>query len=187
MSKIRIGVFGAGRGMDIARNFMLLGCEIVAICDNHVERREKAAKTLDSSVAVYDDFDKFIEHDMDAVVLANYAHQHAPFAIRCMEAGKHVLCEKPLAINAEEGRRMIDKARTKGLLLMEAMISTLNPNFIMASSKLAEIAPIRHYSSYFCQYSSICQFDSTMKDNDYRIINKKDQDEIINKMRGEIE
>ena len=39
----------------------------------------------------------------------------------------------------------------------------------------------------FCQYSSICQFDSTMKDNDYRIINKKDQDEIINKMRGEIE
>ena len=39
----------------------------------------------------------------------------------------------------------------------------------------------------FCQYSSICQFDSTMKDNDYRVINKKDQDEIINKMRGEIE
>ncbi|MGL4797747.1 MAG: PD-(D/E)XK nuclease family protein [Paraclostridium sp.] len=39
----------------------------------------------------------------------------------------------------------------------------------------------------FCQFSSICQFDSTMKDNNYRIINKKDQDEIINKMRGEIE
>ena len=39
----------------------------------------------------------------------------------------------------------------------------------------------------FCHYSSICQFDSTMKDNDYRVINKKDQDEIINKMRGEIE
>lgn len=39
----------------------------------------------------------------------------------------------------------------------------------------------------FCQFSSICQFDSTMKDNNYKIINKKDQDEIINKMRGEIE
>ena len=37
MEKIRIGVFGVGRGMDIVRNFMLLGCEVVAICDNHKE------------------------------------------------------------------------------------------------------------------------------------------------------
>ena len=72
MGNLKIGVFGTGRGMDIARNFMLLGCDVVAICDNHAERREKAAKTLDSSVAVYDDFDKFIQHDMDAVVLANF-------------------------------------------------------------------------------------------------------------------
>ena len=39
----------------------------------------------------------------------------------------------------------------------------------------------------FCSFSSICQFDSTFKDNNYRIINKKSQDEIINKMRGEVE
>ena len=93
MSNLKIGVFGTGRGMDIARNFMLLGCEVVAICDNHVERREKAAKTLDSSVAVYDDFDKFIEHDMDAVVLANFFHEHAPYAIKCFEKGLHVYSE----------------------------------------------------------------------------------------------
>ena len=56
MDKIKIGVFGVGRGMDIVRNFMLLDCDVVAICDNHKERREKAAKTLDKSVAVYDNF-----------------------------------------------------------------------------------------------------------------------------------
>ncbi len=93
MGKIKIGVFGVGRGMDMARDFMLLGSEIVAICDFHKERREEAAKELDSSVAVYEDFDAFIEHDMDAVILANYFHEHAPFAIRCFEKGLHVFSE----------------------------------------------------------------------------------------------
>ena len=93
MEKIKIGVFGVGRGMAIARNFMLLGCDIVAICDNHKERREKAAKSLGDTVAVYEDFDKFIEHDMDAVIVANFFHEHAPFAIRCFEKGIHVFSE----------------------------------------------------------------------------------------------
>ena len=93
MEKLRIGVFGTGRGMDIARNFMLLDCELVAICDNNQERREKAAKTLDASVAVYDDFDKFVEHDMDIVILANFFHEHAPYAIKCFEKGLHVYSE----------------------------------------------------------------------------------------------
>ena len=93
MKKIKIGIFGAGRGMDIARNFMLLNCDIVALCDNIEERRNNAAKQLDSSVALYDDFDKFIEHDMDAVILANFFNEHAPYAIKCFEKGIHVFCE----------------------------------------------------------------------------------------------
>ena len=93
MSKIKIGVFGVGRGMDIARNFMLQGCDIVAICDNHKERREKAAKFLGDTVAVYDNFDEFIEHGMDAVIVANFFHEHAPYAIRCFEKGIHVFSE----------------------------------------------------------------------------------------------
>jgi predicted dehydrogenase len=71
-----------------------------------------------------------------------------------MKAGKHVLCEKPLALNAAEGRRMVEAARENGCLLMEAMVSTLNPNFIAVASHIKEIAPIRSYSSSFCQYSS---------------------------------
>ena len=93
METIKIGVFGVGRGMDIVRNFTLLGCEVVAICDNHRERREKAAAALDKSVAVYESFDDFVEHDMDAVIVANFFHEHAPFVIRLFERGIHVFCE----------------------------------------------------------------------------------------------
>ena len=93
MKKLKVGVFGCGRGMHIARNFMLNGCEIVAICDFHKERREAAAKQVDASVAVYDNFDEFINHDMDAMILANFFHEHAPYAARCLEKGIHVFSE----------------------------------------------------------------------------------------------
>lgn len=93
MEKIKVGVFGVGRGMTLAKEFMLLNCEIVAICDLHKERREMAQEKLDNSVAVYEKFDDFINHDMDVVILANYFHQHAPYAIKCMEKGIHVFCE----------------------------------------------------------------------------------------------
>ena len=93
MSKIKVGIFGAGRGMDIARNFLLLNADIVAICDFHEERLEKAAKELGDTVAKYTDFDSFIEHDMDAVILANFFHEHTPYAIRCFEKGIHVFSE----------------------------------------------------------------------------------------------
>lgn len=93
MEKLKIGVFGVGRGMDIAENFTKLGCEIVAVCDFHDERRESAKAKLDDGVAIYKDFDEFIEHDMDAVILANYFHEHAPYAIKCFEKGIHVFSE----------------------------------------------------------------------------------------------
>jgi predicted dehydrogenase len=93
MEKIRIGVFGAGRGAYVAKNFMLLNAEIVAICDHHKERLESAMKGFDQSVVAYEHFDDFIEHPMDAVILANNFYQHAPYAIKCFERGIHVFCE----------------------------------------------------------------------------------------------
>ena len=93
MKQLRVGVFGVGRGMDLAKNFLLQGAEIVAICDHHKERREAAVARLDKSVAVYESFDEFIEHPMDAVILANNFYQHAPYAIRCFEKDLHVFSE----------------------------------------------------------------------------------------------
>lgn len=93
MERIKIGIFGVGRGMDIAKNFMLQNCDIVAICDSHKERREEAAAKLDDTVRVYDSFDEFINHDMDAVIVANYFNEHAPYTIRLLEKGIHVFGE----------------------------------------------------------------------------------------------
>lgn len=93
MEKIKVGIFGVGRGMDLAKDFMLLGADIAAICDFNKERLDAAAKKVGTDTAIYSDFDSFIEHDLDAVVLANYFHEHAPFAIKCFEKGIHVFSE----------------------------------------------------------------------------------------------
>ena len=93
MEKIRIGLFGAGRGINLALNFMLQNCEIVALCDFNEKRLTAGAARIGPGAALYRDFDSFIEHDMDAVILANYFHEHTPYAIRCFEKGLHVFCE----------------------------------------------------------------------------------------------
>ena len=72
---------------------MKLNCNIVAVCDSRLERREEVAEKLKDSVTIYEDFDSFIEHDMDAVVIANYFHEHAPYTIKCFERGLHVYSE----------------------------------------------------------------------------------------------
>lgn len=93
MKKIKIGVFGASRGIDVAMNFLLLDCEIVALCDFNEKRRNEGLEKLGMDVAVFEDFDTFIEQEMDAVILANYFHEHTPYAIKCFEKGIHVFSE----------------------------------------------------------------------------------------------
>lgn len=93
MNKIKIGIMGAGRGIDIAKNLMLLDCEIVALCEFGKERAEEGVEKLGVDVPVFKEFDDFIEQEMDAVVLANYFHEHTPYAIRCFEKGIHVFSE----------------------------------------------------------------------------------------------
>ena len=100
METIRVGIFGAGRGADLAYDQKAAGAKVVAICDFNEKRLNEGVNRLlkdkivdEKDFAVYDDFDKFIEHDMDAVVLANYFNEHTPYAIKCLEKGIHVLSE----------------------------------------------------------------------------------------------
>lgn len=93
MKRIRVGIFGGGRGVDLARYMLLLDVKIVALCENHKERREAALKKLDKSVVAYENFDDFINHPMDAVVVANNFHEHVPYVIKCFEKNLHVFSE----------------------------------------------------------------------------------------------
>ena len=92
VKQYKIGVFGAGRGVDIAKNFRLLDCEIVALCDDDEKRLEYGLKRL-GDVPTYRDFDEFLDCGMDAVILANSFHEHAPYAIKCFQKGIHVFGE----------------------------------------------------------------------------------------------
>lgn len=96
MKKIKIGIFGARRGMDYARHFIMLNCELVAICEKRPEIRagvEKSLKEIGSDAAYFEDFEDFIKVDMDAVFVANNFHEHVPYVVRCLEKGIHVLSE----------------------------------------------------------------------------------------------
>lgn len=89
--KIRVGVLGVGRGQSFMAGAASTGMELVAICDTWKERLEETGKRY--KVKTYTDFDKFLTHDMDAVVLANFCHDHAPFAVKALQAGLHVMSE----------------------------------------------------------------------------------------------
>ena len=95
MDKVKIGVIGGGRGKSMIRyGREASNAELVAICDFRDDVLERMKKECgENGISYYSDYDEFLKHDMDAVVLANYANQHAPFAIKAMRAGKHVFSE----------------------------------------------------------------------------------------------
>lgn len=116
---IRVGVVGVGRGSSFASGATdLVGMKLVALCDTWEEKLAEAGKRY--GVATYTDFDKFLEHDMDAVVLANYFHEHAPFAIKALEAGKHVMSETSCNATLAEGVALCRAVEKSGKTYMLA-------------------------------------------------------------------
>lgn len=116
---IRVGVIGVGRGQSFAQGATdLVGMKLVAICDQWAAKVKEVGKK--HGVATYTDYDKFLEHDMDAVVLANYFHQHAPFAIKALRAGKHVMSETASNTTLAEGVALCREVERTGLTYMLA-------------------------------------------------------------------
>lgn len=112
MEKVRIGVVGVGRGSSMMRFCQQSEkAKLVAVCDSWEEGlRRKKEELQDDSISYYTSFEKFLEHGLDAVVLANYATEHAPFAIACLERGIHVLSEVLPVQNMKEAVELIEAA-----------------------------------------------------------------------------
>ena len=116
---IRVGVIGVGRGSSFASGATdLVGMKLVALCDIWKEKLDEAGKKY--GVATYTDYDKFLEHDMDAVVLANYFHEHAPFAVKALAAGKHVMSETSCNATLAEGVALCRAVEKSGKIYMLA-------------------------------------------------------------------
>ena len=156
---LRFGIVGTGRISD----WVMKGAaqdpriQVTAVCSRTVEAAEAfvSRHPLASQAKIYTSVEEMAaDPQVDAIYIGTPNQTHCEYTLAGLKAGKHVLCEKPLAINVQEGLKMVEAARESGCLLMEAMVSTVNPNFRNVASRLDEIAPIHHYSSYFCQYST---------------------------------
>jgi len=93
MKPIRMGIFGANRGLDYADSILLNNADIVAVCDKNEHWLNRARERFGDKASYYTDFEEFFKHDLDAVLLANYFNEHAPYAIRFLNKGVHVLSE----------------------------------------------------------------------------------------------
>ncbi len=91
---------------------------------------------------------------IDAVYVASPNALHASQTILFLNHKKHVLCEKTFASNTKEATDMIKAARENNVVLMEAMKTTLLPNFRVIKDNLYKIGKVRKYFASFCQYSS---------------------------------
>jgi len=124
MRKLRVGVVGAGRGMSLAAGVgEATGMELVAFAEARPAARDQAAAALASrglQVAAYEDYDQLLAHELDAVILANYFHQHAPLAIKALQAGKHVMSETTACFTLAEGVALVEAVERSGRIYMLA-------------------------------------------------------------------
>ena len=118
MGKIRIGVLGGARGASMVSYCKRSAhAEVVALCDKSSEvLQAQRKKFADLDITFYENFDDFILHDMDAVVLANYATEHAPFAIRAMKRGLHVFSEVLPCQTMKEAVELIETVEQTGMV-----------------------------------------------------------------------
>jgi predicted dehydrogenase len=150
-SSLRWGVLGAAWIADRALIPALKaarGCELVAIASRDPGRAAQMA-TRHGIERVHPGYDDLLKDpEVDAVYLPLANHLHLPWTLRALAAGKHVLCEKPLAVDSAEGRRMAAAALESGLLLMEAAMYRFHPRMRELVASLDGV-PIRHlYASF---------------------------------------
>jgi predicted dehydrogenase len=118
MDKLRIGIIGCGgiaNGKHMPALSKLKDVEMVAFCDIVEERAQKAAKEYGVEGArVFTDYHELLKLDLDVVHVLTPNKSHSPITVDALEAGKHVMCEKPMAINTAEARKMVEAARRTG-------------------------------------------------------------------------
>ncbi len=151
---IRWGVIGTGH---ITEKVMpaikgTAGCELYAVASRTQEKAEEFASRWGCTKAYgsYDDF--FADSDIDAVYIATLHVSHAELSIRALNAGKHVVCEKPAGVNAEQLRQVLAVAKKAGKFFMEAMWTRFQPAWLRAMELIAggKIGAVKAISADFC-------------------------------------
>lgn len=157
MAELRWGVLSTAR---IARTAVIPGlrragrCRLVAIASRD-EAKARAVATDFEIPRVHGSYEALLaDPEVDAVYVPLPNHLHAEWTIAALRAGKHVLCEKPLALTAAEAERMIAEAERAGRRLMEAFMYRLHPSWqavrdLVAGGRIGELRAIQTWFSFF--------------------------------------
>jgi predicted dehydrogenase len=136
--KIKFGIAGTGRmAQTMLRVFRATpDIDVIAVCSASLDRAKEFASRF-SIGTYYGDIRHFIGNDaIEAIYIANHNLEHGKTAIAALNAGKAVLCEKPFAVNVEEGQAVLSAVRATRVLFMEAMWTP----FLPAYRRLHELA-----------------------------------------------
>jgi len=156
MTKVRWGILSTAKiGMVKVVPAMKAGkyAHLAAIASRDVSRARQAAAESGIPKAYGTYTDLLEDPDIDAIYNPLPNHMHAEWTIAALAAGKHVLCEKPLAMTTAEAQQMADQAKKSGRKLMEAFMYKLHPQWvqvqeILASGKIGELVTVQSFFAY---------------------------------------
>jgi predicted dehydrogenase len=159
MSKVRWGILStAGIGTEKVIPAMQRGehCQVAAIASRSQETAAAAAARLGIAKA-YGSYEELLaDPDIDAVYNPLPNHLHVPWSVRALEAGKHVLCEKPIGLTSAEAQELVEAGRRHPRLkLMEAFMYRHHPQWRRALQIVGEggIGELRTVHSFFSYYN----------------------------------
>lgn len=157
MSELRWGILSTAR---IAREKVIPGiqradrCTIVAIASRDLATARSVANQAGIPVA-HGSYEALLaDPNVDAVYIPLPNHLHAEWTIAAARAGKHVLCEKPLALSSADAERMVQVCEAEGVRLMEAFMYRLHPSWVavrdlVASGRIGRLLAVQSWFSYF--------------------------------------
>ena len=128
--------------------------EIVAIASRDFQRAKQAASQLGIPKA-YGSYEELLaDSDVEAIYNPLPNHLHVPWSIKAAEAGKHVLCEKPISVTVEEGRSLLEARDRTGMKIGEAFMVRTHPQWrkvldLIASGQVGKVRSVIGYFSYY--------------------------------------
>jgi predicted dehydrogenase len=147
---LRVGIVGCGRIAQVAHlpaSRKADGVELVAVCD--ASRFLSTAVGRQYDVPAFTELDRFLAAGLDAVIVATPDRLHLPHAVSALEAGKHVLIEKPLASNTGDARRLGELAEALGLKLQVGSMKRHDPGIEFARSAMPRIGAVLSLSCWY--------------------------------------
>ena len=154
MDKVNIGVLGTGiimRGSHLPALQDQPHAEVVAAANLHPESLRRLAEDFHIPTTYTDFAEMAADPNVDAVVVGLPNYLHAPVTIQMLEAGKHVLCEKPMAMSVAEGQKMVEASQRAGRKLMIGHMWRFDRETrwlrnVVAGGELGEIFKVKHHA-----------------------------------------